>query len=56
MNLWRYNPVTGFWRMERACLPGTAQQWLELFQKDEPNAYFALSRFSPRHNPTKAHQ
>ena len=53
MNLWRYNPITGCWRIERMCKPDTAQQWLEMFQKDEPGAYFALSRFSPRFDPTK---
>lgn len=53
MNLWRYNPITGYWRMERRCDPDTAQQWLELFSKDEPDAHFALSRFAPRFNPTK---
>lgn len=52
MNLWRFNPITGCWRMERACLPDTAHQWLALFQKDEPKAHFALSRFAPRFNPT----
>ena len=54
MNLWRYNPITGCWRMERMCSPDTAQQWLALFQKDEPNVHFALSRFAPRFDPTKA--
>jgi hypothetical protein len=53
MNLWRFNPITGFWRMERACLPDTAQQWLDLFRADEPTAHFALSRFAPRFNPSQ---
>lgn len=53
MNLWRFNPITGFWRIERTCAPETADQWLALFQTDEPNAHFKLSRFSPRNNPTK---
>ena len=53
MNLWRFNPITGFWRMERACLPDTAQQWLALFSQDEPKAHFALSRLAPRFNPLK---
>lgn len=53
MKLWRYNPITGYWRMERVCGPDTAQQWLIQFSKDEPDARFALSRFAPRVNPTK---
>jgi hypothetical protein len=53
MNLWRFNPISGFWRIERMCDAATAQQWLSIFQRDEPKAHFALSRFSPRFNPTK---
>lgn len=53
MNLWKYNPITGCWRIERMCDEATAATWLELFRSDEPKAYFALSRFSPRIDPTK---
>jgi hypothetical protein len=53
MNLWRFNPITGCWRIERMCAADTAATWLALFQSDEPAAHFALSRFSPRTNPTK---
>ena len=53
MNIWRFNPITGCWRIERMCDETTSALWLALFQSDEPNAYFALSRFSPRIDPTK---
>jgi len=53
MNLWRFNPITVCWRIERMCDAATAEQWLTLFQSDEPTAHFALSRFSPRIDPTK---
>jgi hypothetical protein len=53
VNLWRFNPITGFWRMERACTQDTAQQWLDLFRADEPTAHFALSHRAPRFNPSQ---
>jgi hypothetical protein len=53
MTLWKFNPITGFWRAERACEPETAQQWLELFQKDAPQDHFVLSRLTPRFDPIK---
>jgi len=53
MNIWRFNPITGCWRVERVCDAATAEQWLALFQSDEPKAHFALSRFSPRTNPIR---
>ena len=50
-SLWRYNQVTGYWTHERSCLPETAEQWLAVFQKDEPDAYFKISKHKPKGRP-----
>ena len=46
-SLWRFNPVTGYWHPERACDRDSAQKWLEIYQKDEPEAVFKLSKRRP---------
>ena len=46
--LWRYNPVTGYWRSERECTPGTEEQWLLEFRKAEPDAMFKIARHMPK--------
>lgn len=49
--LWRYNAITGEWKLERTCAPETAEEWLKIFQKDEPEASFKLSRKKPSGKP-----
>jgi hypothetical protein len=51
--LWRYNTTTGYWNRQRECLPENAQQWLAVFQKDEPQAFFRLAKRRPNDHPTK---
>ncbi len=49
--LWskRFSPARGWhWRQERDCLPNTASQWLDIFQRDEPGVEFILSDEKPR--------
>ena len=53
MKLWKFNSITGFWRVERVCNDDTAQQWLTIFCNDEPQAHFMLSRNAPRFNPNE---
>jgi hypothetical protein len=50
MRLWRYNRITGLWDYQRSCDEETAQQWLGVFRRDEPDETFALAK----HRPTKA--
>lgn len=45
--LWRYNPVTGYWTLQRICETATAQAWLDVYQADEPGASFKLSNRRP---------
>lgn len=52
--LWRYNPVTGFWVMVRDSLIENADRWLEIFQGDEPDAHFKLSKTRPTKPPPPA--
>jgi hypothetical protein len=51
--LWskRFSTAQGHhWKIERECLQETAQQWLEVFQKDEPDVKFVISSNKPRGN------
>ena len=51
MILWsrRWSVAQGHhWRMERSCAGSTAQDWLDLFSKDEPSVTFQLARRKPR--------
>lgn len=45
--LWRWNPITGYWKYERTCKRDTAADWLKIFSDDEPNAVFAVSARDP---------
>lgn len=45
--LWRYNPTTGFWSIQRICDSTTAKDWLRVYQSDEPGAAFKLSKNRP---------
>lgn len=46
--LWRYNPTTGYWEVARQCSAINSQHWLYVFQRDEPNVRFVLSRKKPK--------
>jgi len=48
IGLWRKNRITGYWVCQRTCLPETAQEWLTIFQKDEPDEMFVLSYRKPK--------
>ena len=50
-NIWRYDPITGYWRLARNVLKERAQDWLRIWRADEPNAVFKLSRHRPRKAP-----
>jgi len=51
IGLWKYNKITGYWNLERQCAAETADQWLEVFQKDEPDEIFKLSLRKPSGRP-----
>lgn len=51
MSLWKFNIITGYWTHVRVCQVGTAQLWLEQFQKDEPEEFYILSNTKPTHDP-----
>lgn len=48
LNLWRYNAITGFWRLVRECNNENAEAWLLIFQTDEPDARFVLCKRRPK--------
>lgn len=49
--LWRYNKTTGFWEWVRSCDTALSKQWLEVFKKDEPKAFFKLAKNRPNLKP-----
>lgn len=51
INLWseRWTFAHGWhWKYERTCHIETSEQWLEVFQKDEPLIKFKLSKTKPK--------
>jgi len=49
-NLWskRFTPAAGtHWKLERECSLESAAEWRNVFQKDEPNVLFFLSKRKP---------
>jgi hypothetical protein len=53
ITLWKYNKRTGYWEHQRECELETAQRWLEVFQKDEPEELFKLSKNKPKLPPSR---
>ena len=52
IKLWKYNRATGYFNIVKVIeVEANAIQWLELFQADEPNEYFVLSKIKPRKVP-----
>lgn len=49
--LWRFAMPAGIWRVEKTVSTDEAEQWLKIFQKDEPKAAFKLSKVKPRKDP-----
>ena len=47
-NLWKFNKVTGYWELCRSCDKENAAEWLSIFQNDEPNAQFKISKNKPK--------
>jgi hypothetical protein len=51
IKLWKYNRITGYWVYQRECNPDTADQWLVIFQKAEPEESFILRKNKPTKKP-----
>lgn len=47
LHLWRLHPRSGFWQAERDVTPETAQQWLDRFQRDDPQGIYLVSARRP---------
>lgn len=50
-SLWRYNKTTGYWVFCRECCESVAQDWLKVWQNDEPTVSFVLSPNRPKVPP-----
>lgn len=51
--LWMHNTQTGLWDLQRDVSPETQDKWLEIFQKDQPHARFAISAKRPKPVPNQ---
>ena len=49
--LWKYNKVTGYWDYCRDCEKSTAQEWLKVWQEDEPEVIFKIAKNRPKDRP-----
>ena len=50
-NIWKYNPATGSWTLVRDSYKENAPRWMEIFQGDEPDAVFKISKKRPVKSP-----
>ena len=51
LKLWslRFTPAKGWhWKMERDCATDSADQWVAMFQADEPHVQFKVSAKQPK--------
>ena len=55
IKLWSHRPDKAFanagpskWVLERECMISTANEWLEVFRKSEPDVKFVLSDKKPK--------
>jgi hypothetical protein len=48
MKLWKYNKITGYWMYIRDVSEYNKSTWLYIYQKDEPNEKFKISKNKPR--------
>ncbi|WP_155638791.1 hypothetical protein [Burkholderia territorii] len=46
--LWKKNRITGYWTLVREVSASESEQWLSIFQSDEPNEQFKLSYRRPK--------
>lgn len=46
-NIWRWEPVTGYWKLVRDCYKDRAEAWLKIFRGDEPDVTFKASKRRP---------
>lgn len=51
LGLWKYNKITGYWKLERNVTPETKDQWLKTFKEDEPKETFMISKTKPKAKP-----
>jgi hypothetical protein len=47
LQLWKYNTTTGYWKIERGVTPETKDEWLRIFEKDDPNGSYVVSASRP---------
>jgi hypothetical protein len=48
VQLWRYNKITGYWHPVRSVTPETAEQWLQIWRRDDPSGIYVVSAKKPK--------
>jgi hypothetical protein len=48
LKLWKYDKIAGYYVFVRSCDKETAENWLKIFQEDEPDEKFVLSKNKPK--------
>lgn len=49
--LWRFDEVTGYWKLERTVTAQNARAWLDAYSGDDRRSYFKISRSKPSIDP-----
>jgi hypothetical protein len=52
LSIWKYNPASGLWKIERDVTDETKDKWLEIYKKDDPKGKYIVSAKKPS---SKAH-
>ena len=52
VGLWSYNPVSGYWKLERTSSKINSKKWLDIYQNDSPKTLFKLARNRPNSKPS----
>ena len=51
LRLWKYNTTTGYWKVVRSVTPETKEDWLRIWQKDDPTGNYVVSTSTPPRAP-----
>lgn len=48
LKLWKFNKITGYWQLERDVTKENQAGWLKIYQQDEPDELFKVSKIKPK--------
>ena len=53
IKIWKYDPITGYWKYVRDCYRERKDDWLKILRGDEPGIVFRAVNVRPKTAPTK---